>query len=43
MQELPVIKKNFEISIQTDIKGIEHWLLIRPEKFDSDPFLIDSR
>jgi hypothetical protein len=27
-----------EMSVQTDIRGVEHRILIRPEKFDSDPF-----
>ena len=27
-----------EISVQTDIRGVDHRILIRPDKFDSDPF-----
>lgn len=26
------------MSVQTDIRGLEHKILIRPDKFDSDPF-----
>jgi hypothetical protein len=26
------------MSVQTDIKGVEHYIQIRPDKFDSDPF-----
>lgn len=27
-----------EMSVQTDIRGLEHKIMIRPDKFDSDPF-----
>lgn len=27
-----------EMSVQTNIKGLEHRILIRPDKFDADPF-----
>lgn len=27
-----------EMSVQTDIRGVDHRILIRPDKFDSDPF-----
>ena len=27
-----------EISVQTDIRGVDHRIIIRPDKFDSDPF-----
>ena len=30
------------MSVQTNIKGVEHKILIRPDKFDSDPFENDS-
>ena len=26
------------MACQTDIRGVEHKILIRPDKFDSDPF-----
>jgi hypothetical protein len=26
------------MSVQTDIRGLEHKIMIRPDKFDSDPF-----
>lgn len=26
------------MSVQTEIRGIEHYIQIRPDKFDSDPF-----
>lgn len=30
------------MSVQTEIRGIEHYIQIRPDKFDSDPFLEKS-
>jgi hypothetical protein len=27
-----------EMSVQTDIRGVDHRIIIRPDKFDSDPF-----
>ena len=27
-----------EMSVQTRIKGVEHKILVRPEKYDVDPF-----
>jgi hypothetical protein len=27
-----------EMSVQTEIRGIEHYIQIRPDKFDSNPF-----
>jgi hypothetical protein len=26
------------MSVQTEIRGIEHYIQIRPDKFDSNPF-----